>query len=357
MKKILSSILLLIFVLTSTWLVNAAESNDEYYLRQKVLTTKSKVPYEKYITLVDGFIRKIGEKEDLLKNAKNKMPAVKVAINKIADSDKRKKMLYVIDYLEANIDLAIFKIENNVLRKFENTDISDKDTKKVEDKIVKIQLNLLENGIDNLKSITDKFNKLSNYEEKWDFKMNLDIDHETIWKIKAGLELPDYVSSTSNFDSQLKWKIKAFIDAMPKWEKAVKLEISSMMDFISKDGNIYLLLDNLNVSEENIGEVKSAIQVLKKIAEEKGYIKIENKNSFNIISVLKGLNPNNILRDWKVALSKPMLKPYKKEGNRYYLMPTKYACDKMKELTYRFDPFGWTTCTESQYNRVLEELG
>lgn len=222
-------------------------------------------------------------------------------------------MLYVIDYLETSIDLAIFKIENNVLRKFENIDLSDKDTKKVEDKIVKIQLNLLENGIESLKSITDEFDNLSNYEEKWNFKINLDIDHDAIWKIKAGLELPDYVSSTSNFDSQLKWKFKAFIDAMPKWEEAVKLEISSMMDFISKDGNIYLLLDNLNVSEENIGEVKSAIEILEKIAKEKGYIKIEDRNSSYMISVLKSLNPNNMLRDWRVALSKPMLKPYKKK--------------------------------------------
>ena len=47
--------------------------------------------------------------------------------------------------LEAKIDLAIYEIESNVLRKFENIKLSEAETKKVEDQLVKLQLNLLEN--------------------------------------------------------------------------------------------------------------------------------------------------------------------------------------------------------------------
>jgi hypothetical protein len=45
-----------------------------------------------------------------------------------------------------------------------------------------------------------------------------------------------------------------------------------------------------------------------------------------------------------------------KERNKYYLIPTKYACDKAKELMNKFDPFNGKKCSQSQYEDMIEEL-
>jgi hypothetical protein len=48
-----------------------------------------------------------------------------------------------MNYLEAKINLVIFDIKNDITNIFKNT-LSDTDIKKVENKLVKLQLNLFE---------------------------------------------------------------------------------------------------------------------------------------------------------------------------------------------------------------------
>jgi hypothetical protein len=38
-------------------------------------------------------------------------------------------------------------------------------------------------------------------------------------------------------------------------------------------------------------------------------------------------------------LSKPMFRAYEKKDNKYYIIPTKYACDELKNFMNKFDPF------------------
>jgi len=51
-----------------------------------------------------------------------------------------------------------------------------------------------------------------------------------------------------------------------------------------------------------------------------------------------------------------MFKAYEKNGDKYSLIPTKYACDKFKELNAKFDPWNGSTCSDSQYERMLKKL-
>jgi hypothetical protein len=46
-----------------------------------------------------------------------------------------------------------------------------------------------------------------------------------------------------------------------------------MIDFISKGGNMYILLEQLNVKQENLDDIKAFIDALQEIAREKKYIK------------------------------------------------------------------------------------
>jgi hypothetical protein len=42
-----------------------------------------------------------------------------------------------------------------------------------------------------------------------------------------------------------------------------------------------------------------------------------------------------------------MFEAYKKDGEKYLIKPTKYACDKMKEISNKFDPFyGSSSCSQ-----------
>ncbi len=357
MRKIVAYILLLLTIFWNTWIVNATTIWDgtKSELTQKVYETRTKVE-SKYLPVIDNFVERNQNNEELLNKIKTRIPAVKEKLSTISNTYNRQKLENIINYIEASINLALYIIENDITNKFKNITLSESEIDKVQDELVKIQLNLLENWVNKLEWLTEEFDKLSNYEEKWNLSVNLDVNNDAIWKIKASFDLNDYTSSNSNFDSQVKWKVKAIVDAVPKWEEAVKLELSSTVDMISKDGNMYLLLENLNISDDTIDDIKEKLEILEKIAQENWYVKFENPSNGNLITILNNLSPNAILRDWKVALSQPMFKPYKKEGDRYYLMPTKYSCDKLMETYNKFYPFIHETCSESQYNDMLEEL-
>jgi hypothetical protein len=51
-----------------------------------------------------------------------------------------------------------------------------------------------------------------------------------------------------------------------------------------------------------------------------------------------------------------LFKAYKKEGSKFYLIPSKYGCDTAKTLAQKFDPFNGNTCTDSQYNDLLKDI-
>jgi hypothetical protein len=95
---------------------------------------------------------------------------------------------------------------------------------------------------------------------------------------------------------------------------------------------------------------------LKKIAKKNKYIKYEDSNTKQVLENLKNLNPSKIMADSKRILEKPMFRAYKKEGYKYFLVPTKYACNKLKELSARFDPWNGSTCSDSQYEKIIKAL-
>ena len=178
-----------------------------------------------------------------------------------------------------------------------------------------------------------------------------------VWEIKAELALSDYEVNSSNFDAQLKSKMSALIEAAPRWEEALKLEISGFIDFISKDQNYYLLLQELNIVDEWwIEEIEEFIQTMSDIAATNKYIHFEDDASQEAMEILKTFSPQSILAEGNEIVSQPLFKAYKKVWEKYYLIPTKYACDTAKELAEKFDPFNGSDCTQGQYDSMLEDL-
>jgi hypothetical protein len=75
----------------------------------------------------------------------------------------------ILDYLSAKISSALDDQEPDleaILNDIENFETTDNEEKEINDKLVKLQLKLLDKSASVLENIIDDFERLSNYEEK-----------------------------------------------------------------------------------------------------------------------------------------------------------------------------------------------
>lgn len=374
-KKILTVLILAIFMFNSSSYAYELNTNYENILIKNVISSKHElktkiVSWEKYVEKIDNIISKIkGSKENLEKvQTKIYQLETKILSSNTNDITKQGKILAITWYIKAKISLELFRLEeslkeeqkNEIEEKIENMknpNISKSDKDLVNKSLIDIQLNLLDSANNWLESIMKDFDKLSNYEEKGNLKMNFNLDQELIWKISSQIDFKDYKSKASLFDSQVNGDLKLSLDSELKWEKNIKLQIETFIDFISKDGNLYLLLKDLNITDESwVEEIKEQLEQLKEISKKNKYIKYEDINSQQAINMLKNFNPKTMFWQAESVLEKPLFKAYSKDWDKYYLTPTKYACDKYKEIISKFDPWNWNSCSDSQYEKMLEEL-
>ena len=362
LKKLLS--LFIVFVIISGNILNVSAIDGSTY--KELILSKNElsktIKWKKYINQIDTLIDQYKDNEKILQKLESRL-ALLLPKLQIDSSLKGRELKNIVNYFYLKVRIALEEIEAFDLYIFEEEEeinyeltLSSEEQKIVNEELVKIQLNLLENTTKWLEILLDEFEKLSNYEEKGDFNMDFNFDQEQIWKINANFNFLDYIVKTSNFDSQISWDLDIKFDSQINWEENMNFDLSAFIDFISKDWNIYLLLKNLNISQENIDFIETQIEKIKEVAKENKYIKYDDENTRQALNILRTLTPSKILADWKSILSEPMFEAYKKEADKYYLKPTKYACDKVKETLNKFDPFNWSQCSEGQYEDMLEEL-
>jgi len=356
MKKFLTILLLTVFCFNLFSISNSYANNDKNTYIKDMTIAKYELNKTKqgqqYIKAIDSFIEKNKNNEELLIKLEERLQKV------IENSNlKNKTTINTLNYLNQKAQIALFDIEENKSLEILTSNISDIDKKTAENKIIKLQLNLVESSTNFIENLTKEFEDLNNSEQTWDLKVNLDINNENIWEFKSSFELNDYESKTNNFDSQLKWQFKAIVEALPKWDDEVRLQLNSFVDFISKDWNIYLLIKELNITDEKwVEDLKEYLDKLEEIAKQNKYIKYEDNATKMSLELIQNLNPANISNDLNTVFAKPMFEAYKKEGNKYYIKPTKYACDKVKEYANKFDPFYGKNCSDSQYKDMLKDL-
>jgi disulfide oxidoreductase YuzD len=76
------------------------------------------------------------------------------------------------------------------------------------------------------------------------------------------------------------------------------MKISAFVDYILKDQNYYVLLKNLNITDEKTNDkIKTFIEKAKQLASKNKYIKVEDKKTAEIFNRLKQLSPANILKE------------------------------------------------------------
>lgn len=383
MKKIFS--ILLCLLILSHWFIQTFANiyySDDIMSQKKnavmnIINTKSELKkisdWNKYIITIDNMVSQIDNSADEIIELQNR---IYIAMNTLETkkwdwihlTDQENIIFLILNYLDARLSfmqLDILQTEIEIkesqlakaLEEIKNPRISESDKKKLEDAIIIIQKNVLEKTKQNTYEILWDLEEYINYENSGDFEMDLNIDHESIWEVQAKLKISDYISQNSNFDSRFTGHISAMVDALPKWEDAMKAEFNSFFDFISKDGQIYALAEDLEIiTDENIDIIQDTLDTFTTLAKENKYIEISDEESIAAMNFIQSLDPDTFFSDAEQLFSQSMFTAYKKEAEVYSLIPTKYACDIMKDLMNKFDPFSPNSCTQWQYQDLIEDI-
>lgn len=201
----------------------------------------------------------------------------------------------------------------------------DKDS--VNKEILTLQTNILKKSEKYIETFFTNFDKVANYEETWNVKSSLKIDSDIFWKINWNLDISNYKYKKSLLDSQLDLNLNLTGQMVPlsgSWEK---FDFKTFTSFLYKDNKIYLLLKDLgfNVSSDYIS---NKLNKIKEIFNDNKYIVVDWDNEDKkIIDRIKNINKEYILNNFENILSKTLFVPYKKEWNKYFLIPTKEFCD------------------------------
>lgn len=200
----------------------------------------------------------------------------------------------------------------------------------------------------------------THYKEQWDLSMNMNLNIEET-SIEWGVTLSNYEAITQMFDQKFEWEIDAFIRGMADGE-SVDVRIETLIDFISTEGNMYLLMENLKLTDNSKNKefetlMKPFIDKISELGKSKTYLSFSDVDTQAALEILWGISQNNINTQIDAMMAEPLLEAYASEGNTYMLRPSMYFCNMGKSLSSVFDPFyDNDTCSESQYQDMVEEM-
>lgn len=261
---------------------------------------------------------------------------------------------YIIDERISILEEAKKK---EIINQINTNNLSAEDTKKINDEIVKVQLTFFNSGKNLFEKITSDLKKSLNSESTWNIKLNVEWSWAMFWNWKWEISIKDIKSKQSWFDSQFQAQLDLFLEENLRWNKNIKTQFSSFIDFIKKDENVFLLLKNLQYSWlENFDrkrQISGSLNKMKELWNTNTYVKIEDKQTAQFLKKFKDFDFKSKITEMNKVLATPMFKPYKKEWEKYYITPTKDFCNAMKSMKYIFSNYGNKTCTDSEYNRMV----
>jgi hypothetical protein len=120
------------------------------------------------------------------------------------------------------------------------------------------------------------------------------------------------------------------------------------------------LLQNFSGST-NDEDFQKDLDEVKKMFSENKYLNLTDENSKEVTQMLLALSPAELLNTTEGVMKKSFLTPYKKEGNKYFLIPTRHACENYFKLdnflnSYNSSWYEPTECTDSVYKSMVNEV-
>lgn len=350
-KGTLSCIVLITFFISHSHILYATQPDTQKLLEQagaKILELENGTRYKE---IIDTAMTKKDEKTLL------EMSQKIFEIKKRKDIIKHSKITTILHYLELKLDSAIISMweEIDTYIKPENIP-SEYEKAEVENTIIEIQKGLVKKASLHTDTLIQEIHKFTNYEEKWDLKINFLFQESPIGDIETEFQLKDYNAKTSLLDSQITGKLETIFSADSEQWQSINIEFESIIDFLSKNGNMFLHMKNLDIIDwQWMDIIQTYLEKIAEFWEENKYISLQNSNAESISSFLETISHiKNLTSD--TTLWKAFFTPYKKEDDRYILIPTKHACNTMKKILSPFDPFHWDTCSDAQYEEMKEKI-
>lgn len=360
MKKILSLFLILVFFTNSLHVSYATDvlvSEETKSLNAQLEYSKKAIQSYKWglslsreLYKIDDLINSISD-EALLDRL---LGRVWVLEEKYTSDLAYELLNYIRIVIEKRKDTLVTAQALNIIKQVETSNLSADEIKKIDAEVVKLQLSLLNSSKTFLDKVSDKMKESLYLEETWNIKINISGSWAMFWSASWYLNMTDYKAKMANFDSAFEAQIDMLIDASIKGEAAFKSQFSSFVNYISKDWNLYILFDKLTYSWIDDEEANKYLKKLQELAKNQTFLKIQDDDAAATMEILKNFNLTNFYSSANKALLNPMFKAYKKDWNKYYLYPTKWACDTLQYIQYKLSNFWNPSCWDTQYLEMLK---
>jgi len=355
-KKTLSFVTLMIIALGIPLQWFALSQGEKAKLTKNVIISQSKlernlVTGKKYIRAIDRLIEEKKNDEVYLSRLIEKLSDRRSDFAN-TDSSKAQKIVYIIDYIIAKAQMSIAMMEQKEISDI-ISDIDENDKDEVRKRMLSLQSNILTESEDILGIIK----QYTSYKQSGSYEMNLNIDEDSFGTLMSEFKITDYIAKSNLFDSQLTWDVEWRLEYSIAGQD-MKFEFSSFVDAIVKDDNFYVMLDDVvsTVEKEN-SELKSLIDISKKISTQWKYVRFTSENYGDVEISKEMINNFLSVNKYRSLLENPILETYKVEGDKYYLIPTESFCSEAKKLFGGIlGNLGDDGCSESQYNDMVEEF-
>lgn len=238
--------------------------------------------------------------------------------------------------------------------------ITSEEKTKIDAEVLKLQWQLLNNSQNFFQKLTSDFKKITHYEESWDSKIEFEIDQSMLWKWFATLDMKNYAIKNALLDSDISSDVSLKTRFQPTYGTGVELDLSTILSMISKDGDMYTLLKDFNfqVNDDNLKEI---LEKLKEQFKDNKYLKLpSDPNSQAFYQYINNFRWDTFFLEAQKILSMPLFQAYQKSGDKYLLIPTKFACDTYFELDKKLNFYNsWytpKTCSQTVYKSFIKEF-
>lgn len=287
-----------------------------------------------------------------------RLTEVQNRIINVKDDIKFQKYSELLDYIYYATIQEIASRSSLILNEVE---IASADAALVEAEMRKMQTMMGDSMKNMVSQMITTWEDMSHYKEQGDMTMSMKVNMDDDFDVEWWLSLKNYTAITHGFDQELQWELKGFIKWVADGEN-MDIELQTLIDFVMTEGNMYLLLENLNISDNSLWKefetwLEPFIKKMQELGESKTYLAFENLEAEEILTFVETFSPDPLNMRIDQMMEKPLLEAYGKDGTNYLLRPTMHFCNMGKELSGVFDPFyDNTTCTIGQYEDMLKDM-
>lgn len=345
LRKFLASMLIAAMCVTQSSIVFGDYSSTEYLrVKTQLLQTDNG---SQYVSELEAIIPELSESrlESILE---------KVSLARETLSPEKYADTFVL------IDFITLLIEDEFAKRARVENISPEIKSAAEAEIMSLQKLMKQDILNTLDDLMIAWNDASRYEEKGDLEMDMMLDIDGVTKMSGEFSLLDYTAETQGFDQTFMGKIDTLFNATTDGEE-VSISLSSNMDIISKDGQLYLKMHGITYSDNGgedslILEISPYIDQLEELAKDNTYLSFGDTDAQIAYETLKAFSADSLDQEIDAIFDSALLEAYNMtEDGTYLLRPTKHFCDTGKDLMSVFDPFGGNTCTDGQYENMLRD--